>query len=156
MYGARAKAYRDLQHLSDDTLRGFAREDLYDMAKLDLNNDGFLDRQEFAKVMQDKVGMDEGECKKAFELWDVDTGGTVGPHEFCAMFAIYRAEFSVVSQDAADDAMYSVVDNLIPGGICAGAVAGYFGLCCSLCTLCLSWLPMYCIAKKIAANEHDP
>jgi len=156
LYSSRAKMYRDLQCLPDSVFEGYVREDLREMGKMDTDNNGFLDSQEFTTAMKDKLDMKEDDCKKAFALWDVDSGGAVGPHEFCSMLAIYRAEYAVVFQDAEDQAAYAIIDTIVPGGVCGVACASYFGAACSLCTLCLSWLPMYCIMKKMEQNALDP
>merc|ERR1711959_478730 len=115
---------------------------------LDKDNNGVLDKQEFASMMTTEYGFTKQESDEVFDKWDMDKNGGMDFDEF---FEIVR-HIEMAKQEVAMKIVGSAVGNTEDEAV--GTMASlmlwlYFGAICCLCTLCLSWLPYYCKAKSI-------
>eukprot|EP00658_Telonema_sp_P-2_P029502 TRINITY_DN22440_c0_g1_i1.p1 TRINITY_DN22440_c0_g1~~TRINITY_DN22440_c0_g1_i1.p1 ORF type:complete len:297 (-),score=95.31 TRINITY_DN22440_c0_g1_i1:314-1204(-) len=131
-------------------------EDVRQFKEFDVDVSGFLDPEEFRGFVKAKFKMTDGDADKLFEEWDVDKGKSIGPYEFVSMMAVYHSEQHFAETRIKNDCVYAAVDGMLAGGVCGAATALYFGLICSLCTLCLSWIPFYCVAKTTGERLGDP
>ena len=118
-----------------------------------------------------------------FQKWDVDGGKSIGryvravsggrPDPGGRSFAFWEKSFGKrqlfrnkrwrsqctdlsTTAQALDLVVWATCDSLLVGGACGAATTLYCGVGCSLCTLCLSWLPWCCIAKATESKLNDP
>jgi len=77
--------------------------------------------------------------------------------------AVWHGEFAIQEQLCLDDFVLGALTNAMPcsccpdehGVPCCVKFGVWFGVCCSLPTLCLSWIPCYIIAAHTAVNLSD-
>jgi len=102
----------------------------------------------------------ESEAKDVFKKWDIDEGKEIGPFEFVILMAVWHGEFAIQQQRCMDDFVIGSLANAMPcsccpdenGMPCCVKFGIYFGVCCSLPTLCLSWIPCWLITAHTASN----
>lgn len=153
-YHVEAKSAADLKKqqkklsITSEQAKGAARDEFQ---KLDLNSDGKLDLEEWAKYTA-KFGLTTSESVQAFKAWDLDDSKGIDIDEFEKVMS----EVMQLQIDVANDLLDAV--GMAPEEM---ARLVQFGCCCCLCTACLSWLPLYCkmkaIGKKVEqkANHKD-
>jgi len=93
----------------------------------------------------------------AFDKWDIDANASIGPYEWCVVFAVYRAEFEYRKQELLTDLVKEKADNLVPCG-CGGPgliVCACWGSCCCWCTVCTSTCCYVCFLRKFKSNIED-
>jgi hypothetical protein len=133
-------------------------EDRVTFSKMDADHNGHLDFEEYKNFVKKNFEMSGHESKEAFKKWDVDEGKSVGVYEYCQMMAIWHGEFELHKQQMQAEAIINTMAGAVPCSCCGGCCIEYsckFGLLCSLCTLGLSWIPCWCIARATAANLED-
>jgi len=143
---------------TDPALDGWFDSDRKLFSAMDADGNHFLDKEEFKEFVKKNFEMNADEAKKVLELYDVDHKKTIGIFEFCQMMAVWH------TQHAWQAAKYSVkyegdiLEDTIPCSCCDGLCikfATHIGCSCSLCTLCLSWIPCYCILMATDCNIED-
>lgn len=142
----RVRALKGKQDFEDWLL-----EDKALFEKMDTSKNGSLDQAEFREFAITSFGMTENEAKDIFKKWDIDEGGQVGPFEFSIMMSIYHTE--VMYQEAVEQSQHIIMRS-VPCACCV-PFACYIGCCFSLCTLGLSWIPMYCITSAAVEQGVD-
>eukprot|EP00658_Telonema_sp_P-2_P066999 TRINITY_DN55964_c0_g1_i1.p2 TRINITY_DN55964_c0_g1~~TRINITY_DN55964_c0_g1_i1.p2 ORF type:complete len:219 (-),score=49.46 TRINITY_DN55964_c0_g1_i1:92-748(-) len=143
MMRSHAENTRRVRDYGRDDFMVWYTEDMRQFEEFDNDQSGFLDQQEFGRFVQKKFACSGAESGQMFDVWDVDKGQSVGPYEFVSMMAVYHSEKHFGEAEAESKVSYKCVDSLVSGGVCGLQWAMYFGVSCSLCTLCLSWIPMY-------------
>jgi len=102
--------------------------------------DGVLDQAEFQAVVKEILNLEEADARKLLEAWDIDNSKSIGPVEWVTFMSVLRAEKHYHEQKYMCKELQDLMDDLLPGGELCGTLCSYWGPCCSLCTLCTSWL----------------
>jgi hypothetical protein len=158
VYMARADELERVRDKKDFT--DWFEEDKRLFKQFDLDGNGFMDKKEFVKFAEKNFHMTESEAKDVFKKWDIDEGKEIGPFEFVTLMAVWHGEYSIQVQRCMDHFVIGGLANAMPCGCCpdedgipcCAKFGIYFGVCCSLPTLCLSWIPCYLITTATAAN----
>jgi hypothetical protein len=142
-------------HQNVDNLEAWYAEDRASFEAGDADANGTMDKTEFRAVAKDTLGMDDHKADKLLEKWDVDKSDTIGPVEWCTMSSVLRAEKVYKEQKFLCTATEKSCETILPGGKCCAAICVYWGLGCSLCTLCTSFCCTICWASKAAERMTD-
>ena len=85
------------------------------------------------------------------QLWDLDSDGNIDIEEFTRIFEEIEASKHVVLKHALQSGMQGSQAEEEKG--CDHLKV--FGATCCLCTLCLSWIPLYCrMRSQLGAYNH--
>lgn len=142
-------------HQNVANLEAWYAEDRASFEAGDADANGTMDKTEFRAVAKGILNMDDHKADKLLEKWDVDKSDTIGPVEWCTMSSVLRAEKVYKEQKFLCTAMESSCETLLPGGKCCATICVYWGLGCSLCTLCASWCCTLCWMSKVAERMTD-
>lgn len=140
---ASAQRIRALKDKCD--FEDWLEEDRRRFAKYDQSGNGFLEFLEFQELVCAAFEMKREQANTAWKLWDIDTGGSIGPYEYVTMMSVYHTERAF--HDAMIESERVLTANEAVPCSCCAPYAFVFGLFCSACTLGLSWIPMCCIAQ---------
>ena len=92
-------------------------------------------------------------CVCWLKLWDFDSDGNIDIDEFCRIFEEIEASKHVVLKDALRAGISATQSQAEEEKGCD--TLKVFGAGCCLCTLCLSWLPLYCRMRyQLDASNH--
>jgi len=161
-FTARLNAVQQAKNMSPEILEAWFEADAKTFRQFDANGNGFLEQGEFLAAVKQQLqaetlGYQDKDMLNAFAKWDIDANGSIGPYEWCVVFAVYRAEFELRKQELLTDLVKEKAANMIP---CGCGIPGIFvcacwGTFCCLCTGCTSFCCYACFLRKFQSNIED-
>jgi len=150
-YYAAATGLQKIRDKQPEDFELWFMEDQQSFQEFDADKNGVLDKQEFSLFVRKLFDMTTEESETAMKKWDLDNSNSIGPYEFVVAMAVWHTHLEW-------ETSLERYNGMQQQKICCEACAPYFliiGLCCSVCTLCLSWTPTCCQMFGSAAGINE-
>jgi len=148
---AAAQGLKRIRNKQPEDFELWFMEDQQSFQEFDADKNGVLDKQEFTLFVRKLFDMTAEESETAMKKWDIDDSNSIGPYEFVVAMAVWHTHLEW-------ETSYERYKGMQQQNICCEPCAPYFfaiGLCCSTCTLCLSWIPTCCQMFGSAAGVNE-
>jgi len=155
-YKARADAVRQMKEASEDEFLNWYEQDKKEFDKVDENNNGVLEADEFSKFLKETYKMNDSECQEAMQKWDVDANQSIGIYEWCTFKSVHRAEFNLMLEKLVTNIMIEMMDKLFPCGMACYMGCGVCALYCCCPTCGLACIPFCCMSKMMLERMESP
>jgi len=160
LYRAVEAQARQFASRDEAIFREWLEEDMRQFrSKLDVDQNGFLDKKEFTKWMTTQFRLPDKDVDKVMEMWDIDQTGKIGPYEYATLMAVWHNEKDLLDVEKEVNEVNAAIALVLPGCACGSLncclYGGYCSFSCCLCTACIAPCCYTCFCLYPAMKNMD-